>query len=349
MPPPQRVRTINPLLIILSTTLAVAISVVVLWLLFLARYAILFIYMSALLATGVSPIVQRIEHHARLPGTSWRPPRWLAILSVYLAAVAVVAGLSYAIFPPLIHQAQQLAENLPDMLHRAQLFLVRHGIEEHPLSLGQLLQMAPTGTDFWSALAGKFWALVGGFFGLIVIIVLSFYLLNESKQFFAGFLPLFPREWRHEVRRLTVELTNKVGSWMIGQIMLCSIIGATTAVGLGFMGIPYFYVLAVIAACGEFIPYAGPVLAALPGIAIGLTISWQTALLVAGFYLVQQQLENHVLVPQLMRHQVGLSSAGVIIAILVGTALLGILGAILAVPTAAVIQVVVQELGGGES
>jgi len=242
----------------------------------------------------------------------------------------------YAVVPPMIQQTQALLKHLPPMLDRAQQVLIAHGLESQRLSIGQIVRQTTT-TDLAGTLVAKFWNLVGGVFGLIVMVFLSFYLLVESGAFFDAIGGALTRRHRKDVREVSTRVTQQVGAWMVGQLLLCGIIGCTTALGLGLLGLPYFYVLALIAAVGEFIPYAGPVLAAIPGIGLALTTSWQLALFVTLFYLAQQQLEAHVLVPNLMQHQVGLSSAMVIIVIVLGTALLGILGAILAVPTAAVI------------
>ena len=174
--------------------------------------------------------------------------------------------------------------------------------------------------------------------------MLSFYLVNEPNGLFAGLMAFVPPVRRSQVRSALAEVTDKIGAWMVGQLMLSAIIGATTAIVLGILGIPYFFVLSVLAAVGELIPYAGPVIAAVPAIALAATSSWQMAVAVAGFFVVQQRFENDLLVPKLMQHQVGLSPASVIIAITIGSMLLGVLGAILAVPTAAIIQVVVSQL-----
>jgi len=135
-----------------------------------------------------------------------------------------------------------------------------------------------------------------------------------------------------------------VSAWLVGQLILSAIIGVTSMIWLVLLGIPYFYVLALIAAIGEFIPIVGPILAALPGLAIAFGSSWKLGLLVGGLYLAQQQLEANVLVPKLMERQVGLTPVTIMVALLLGGALLGVPGAILAVPTAAILQVVVQEL-----
>jgi predicted PurR-regulated permease PerM len=96
------------------------------------------------------------------------------------------------------------------------------------------------------------------------------------------------------------------------------------------------------------IPIVGPVISAIPAVAIAATVSWNKALLVALFFVAQQQLENHILVPKIMERQVGISAVTVIIALLIGGKLLGIVGAILAVPTAAILQVVLQEFAPRE-
>jgi predicted PurR-regulated permease PerM len=129
-----------------------------------------------------------------------------------------------------------------------------------------------------------------------------------------------------------------------GQLLLAGIIGGSAAVGLWLLGVPYFYVLALIAGIGEMIPVVGPILAAIPAVAVALSVSPSLALFVGLFFLVQQQFENHLLVPKLMERQVGISAVVVIVALLIGGSLLGIVGAILAVPTAAILQVLFEEL-----
>jgi predicted PurR-regulated permease PerM len=110
------------------------------------------------------------------------------------------------------------------------------------------------------------------------------------------------------------------------------------------MGIPFFYVLALISAIGEMIPIVGPFLAAIPAVAVAASVSFEKVLLVIVFFIVQQQIENHVLVPKIMERQVGVSAVTVVAALLIGGNLLGIVGAILAVPTAAILQVVFTEV-----
>ena len=127
-------------------------------------------------------------------------------------------------------------------------------------------------------------------------------------------------------------------------MILAGTIGVTAAIGLYLLGVPYFYVLALLAAIGEMVPVIGPVLSAVPAVLVAFSVSPRTALFVLIFLVVQQQFENHFLVPKVMERQVGVSAVTVIIALLLGGSLLGILGAVLAVPSAAILQVLLQEI-----
>jgi predicted PurR-regulated permease PerM len=169
-------------------------------------------------------------------------------------------------------------------------------------------------------------------------------MLVESQEIFNFFVRLFPRRRRAKVAEVSVLVTSKVSGWLGGQIFLGLVIGFTTAIGLGLMGVPYFYMLALIAGIGEMIPMVGPLISAVPAIAVAFTVSPGLALGVAVFFLVQQQLENAVLVPKVMGQTVGLNAVTVIGALVIGSELLGLAGALLAVPTAAIIQVLFEAL-----
>jgi predicted PurR-regulated permease PerM len=333
---------------LIAWTVAVVVAVVVaVWALYLVRQVIVLIYVSVLLAISFSPLVRLIERQTVLPvGT--RIPRWLAILIVYLGILGVVTAIALIVMPPLLTQARDFATHLPDLVDRAQRYLVARSILAERKTFGEIVQQAPGSTDVVGRALLTFWGLFGGMLGLVSIVILTFYLLVDADSVFAGIVRLFPRERRLRVHAVSRQIGIKVSAWLIGQLILAGVIGATSALWLGFLGVPYFYVLALIAAIGEMIPIVGPILAAIPGIMVALATSWKLALLVAAFYLAQQQLEANILVPKLMERQVGLTPVAIMVALLLGGALLGIPGAILAVPTAAILQVVFQELVGEE-
>ena len=313
--------------------------------LWFARNALLLIYVSVLLAIGFGPLVHSIEHRTYGPHGRRRVPRWLAILVIYVVIVGSLAIVGILVIPPLVSQARELWVQLPDLLDRGQQFLIRRGLLSQPISLAEVVRRAPGSSG--GAMGTVALAVTRVFeagFGFVTILILSFYLLTDSDMLFTGFAHLFPRAERPRVEEVAGQISTKVSAWLSGQIILAGTIGATAAIGLYLLHVPYFYVLALLAGIGEVIPMIGPILAAIPAVAVGFTVSPQTGLFVLIFFFLQQQVENHLLVPKIMGRQVGVSSVIVISALLIGGSVLGILGAILAIPSAAIVQVVTQEI-----
>jgi predicted PurR-regulated permease PerM len=333
----------NPRALIRYALVGLALTIAIAWTMYLVRGALLLIYMSVLVAIGLAPLVAAIERR-RWPGAK-RLPRWGAILIIYLCFLAFLVGLGLLVIPPLVTQARELWSALPGMLRQGQQWLIDRGLLSRELSFREALEQAPgTGSDAVGTLVAAVWGFVGGVFGLVTILILAFYLMVDAESFVRGFVRLFPRAERPRVEEGCRRISTKVSAWLGGQLLLAGIIGGTAALGLFLMGVPYFYVLALIAGIGEMIPIVGPLVAAVPAIAVAFTVSPTLALGVAIFFFAQQQFENHVLVPKVMERQVGVSAAAVIVALLVGGTLLGVVGAILAIPTVAILQVIFEEL-----
>jgi len=321
-------------------------GVLLAYVLYAIRETILNVYVSALFAMGISPLVRMIERQRVIP-IGKRLPRWLAILIIYASVIGFLVLLAMIVLPPLIEQAQELWRSLPEKFMEAQNALVRIGLLRRPVTIGEAVQQAPgagSATAITSTVFTTMRNVVGGVFGVITLLLLTFYMLVESRDIFSFFVKLFPPRERTRVAAVSATVAEKVSAWLGGQLLLGGVIGLTSTIGLWLMGVPYFYVLALISAVGELIPMLGPVLSAIPGILVAATVSPGLAIGVAIFYIVQQQLENTVLVPKIMGRQVGLSAVTVIIALGIGSQLLGIVGAILSVPTAAIAQVLFEEL-----
>jgi predicted PurR-regulated permease PerM len=339
--------TDNPRALIRYAIIGVALTMIVMWMAFLVRAALLVIYISMLVAIGLSPLVESLERRRH---RTQRLPRWAAILMIYLVIVGSLVGVAILVFPPLVEQARELWAAFPTLLHNAQQWLIQRGLLSRELTVQEAVQQSPVGgSDAVGTVVNAVWGIVGGIFGLVTILILTFYLLVDFDGIVRFFIRLFPRPERARVREATLRVTTKVSAWLGGQLLLAAIIGSTAAIGLWLMGVPYFYVLAMLAAIGEMIPVIGPILSAVPAIIVALTVSPPLALGVLVFFLIQQQFENHVLVPKVMERQVGISAVVVIIALLIGGSLLGIVGAILAVPTAAILQVLFEELTQNET
>jgi predicted PurR-regulated permease PerM len=321
-----------------------ALAVIVVWCAYIVRDALLIVYVSIVLAIGFSPIVRIIERQRVLP-VAKRIPRWLAILVLYLAILGSVALVIVLVFPPLVRQASALWDNLPAMFERVQQFLLSKGWLKEHLTMREAVERAPGGGgDAVGKVAGAVANVAGGLFGVVTILILTFYMLVDSWALREFALRLFPKRSRARVDAASRVVMTKVSAWLGGQLLLAGSIGATSAVGLWALGIPFFYVLALLSAVGEMIPIIGPILSAIPAIAVASTLGLKKVLFVVIFFVLQQQLENHILVPKIMSRQVGLSPVTVITSLLIGGSLMGIVGAILAVPTAAILQVVASEV-----
>ncbi|MGH2354378.1 MAG: AI-2E family transporter, partial [Chloroflexota bacterium] len=178
----------------------------------------------------------------------------------------------------------------------------------------------------------------------IFILVLALYLTQDSERiqrYLIGFLPLDRQE---QAAQITARIGERLGGWLRGQIMLSAIIGTMTLVGLSLIGVRYAVVLAMIAAIGEAVPLVGPIFSAVPAVIVAFFQSPLQGFLTLGLYILVQQLENNLVVPKVMERAVKLHPLAVMTALLTGSELLGVTGAILSVPVAAALSVVIQEV-----
>ena len=323
------------------TVAGVAILIATLW---AAREALMLVYISALIAMGFSPIVQLIEQ--RHASGRRRLPRWFAILILYAAMVGVLVLLGLMVIPPLVAQAEALWTRLPAHFNTFQNFLIRHKLMTHSVTLQEAVQSAPTGAsgNAVGTVLVAISSVIGGAFGLITILILSFYLLVEAHEMFEYLVRFVPASRRGDVAIAAREAVVKVSAWLRAQFTLAGVMGVFAASGLWLMNVPYFYVIALVAAIGETIPIVGPVIGGVTAVAVAITVSPKLALSVGVYFLVLHQLEANILVPKIMERRVGVSPVAVMVALRVGGALWGIIGAVLAIPTAAILSVIIEEL-----
>lgn len=318
-------------------------SGLLLWVLFLVRHILLVVYVAGLLAVGFGPMVRYLERRRLSARRRTRLPRWAAILVVYLGILGVITLTVSLVVPPLVDQSRELWSALPGYADRLQDVLTEYGVLSHRYTWSEMLRKVPSPGNTAAQVVDAIQGVIGAVGAVVTILVLPYYLLLEAGNLQRGFLSWFAPRHRDDVARITRNVTIKVSAWLGGQLLLSFIIGTTAAVGLWLLGVPYFYVLAVLCALGEMVPIVGPIFAAVPAILVALTVSIETGLFTAAYFVTQQFIENHFLVPRVMERQVGLSPVTVIVALLVGSELLGVVGALLAVPTAAIVQVLVQE------
>ena len=328
--------------LVIWTIAGLVIGVVVLWVLYLVRGVLLLLYISTLLAIGFSPAVHWFERR-RVGWLRATFSRGGAILIFYVLCLAMVALLAGVILPPLIAQTRELWQAMPGYVNNAEAMLVARGWLHVNWTWAEMLQKLPSPEFAFTSIVGAAESVFGALAALATIVVLPYYLLVEADDLQDGFLRLLPVDRRERLERVTDDVTLKVGAWLGSQMLLCVIIGGLASLSMWLIGVPYFYVLGLLAGLGELVPVVGPILAAIPALITGWAVSTQTMVIVAGYFAVQQVFENYVLIPRIMQKRVGVSAVTVIVALLVGTELLGVVGALLAVPTAAIVQVVLHE------
>jgi predicted PurR-regulated permease PerM len=311
------------------------------------RSALLLIYTSLLLATGLLPLIKKIERV--VGGRRWSPPRWSVISVVYAVFLGLVSIAALLIVPTLVAQADELSRRLPSMLASWQSGLVKHGWLARPLTIADAVQQtAPaTGPPDNAPIAIAASAVRGLAFGVVEIVtalILTFYILIDGPRVGTELARAIPSRHRARVTSVARDVTGRVSGWLQGNLFISAIMGSATALVMGLLGEPYFWVVALVAALAEAVPIAGPILAGLFAVLLALTVSGQLALWVALVFVVLHEVEANVLIPKVMERQVGVSSLAVFVALLIGAEWFGLAGAILAIPTTAIISAILEEL-----
>jgi predicted PurR-regulated permease PerM len=297
-----------------------------LWTLFLIRDLILLLFVCVIFVSALAPLVDRL--------VKMKFPKPLAIAVVYILIIAILAAIITLGLTPITTQTSSLVDKLT---------MAINSLSKGPLSQFSIKDQLP---NISSNLLTYTLDIFRSFITAVLVAVITFYILLDKERLEARLARLF--QDRENVRGLIKKIEIKLGGWMRGQLMLSLFVAVIIYVGLSVLGIPYALPLAIISGLFEVVPIIGPILSAIPGILIALTVSPVLALIVAGLYLIVQQLESHVLVPQVMKRAVGLNPLVVILAIAIGDRLLGVTGALLAVPIAVMVQILMDEYLNGE-
>jgi predicted PurR-regulated permease PerM len=312
------------------------------WSLYLVRNALTLVYLSFMLALGISPAIGWLERQPWF-GKKRKTPRWAAVIVFYLGALSILVAIYLIVVPPFIAQAGDLWTKAPEYVAKAQDWLVKHQLQKKAFTMSELLQRAPSPNEAVSGMIGVVHQVAGFILAAFTVVLLSIYFLLDGETLFRMYVRALPKESRGHLWKISSDVAQKVGAWMAGQAFLCVLIGATAGLGFWLIGLPYFYVMALICAIGELIPIVGPIMAAIPAVLVAATVSLNTAMITAAYLFVQQQIENNLIIPKLMKSQTGVSPLIVMVAIIVGGEFLGVIGALLAVPTAAVIQILIRD------
>jgi predicted PurR-regulated permease PerM len=299
---------------------------------------LLLVFLAVLLATAVEPLVNRLRRGPFSKGTG--------SLVVYLGLVLLVAVPVYLAVPSVVAQGAAFAQELPGRLAALRPLVepvqppaLRDALLGGLDRAGEAVRSPGAPGDEQLVLVGTTAARL--LFDTMTVFILGFYWLMERNAVKRFVLRLAGPRRAREVSEVWLEVEQKWGGWVRGQLVLMLAIGVMAGLGYVALGLPSPILLAAFAAAAEMIPMVGPFLAFLPAVLVAFTISPGTALAVVVFALVIQQIEGNVLVPRVMSHAAGISPLTVMLGILVGAALYGLPGAFLAVPVAAALQVIV--------
>jgi predicted PurR-regulated permease PerM len=327
-----------------ATLVAVAVACAFL-LAYLFRGALLLLFLAILISTALKPIAGRLRRSGASPLTS--------ALAVYGLLVVILIGIVVAGAPMLASQASQMLEGLPKTYQRIHEYLagISHPIakrivSELPDELPKTLDLdsEETAGAIQAAVQGAGYgrvALQGLLAGLATILLAFYWSLYEDRAIRACLL-VVPSGKRDAARDLVAEVQNKLGAFLRGQFLLCAIMAVMAFVVYWLIGLPYVVALAVAAGCLEAVPVFGPVLAAVPALAVALSVSPTKAAWTLAAIVIMQQIEGNVLVPRIMDRSVGVSSIVTLLAILALSSMGGLAGAVLAIPFAAIVQLLFE-------
>jgi predicted PurR-regulated permease PerM len=302
------------------------------------------VFVAAFLAIGLDPVVRFLQRHGL-------PRRGLAVTVVFLLVIAVVGGFMAVLVPTVISQGNTLVQALPqdvDNLLKTpwlQKLDADYGvISKASAELQAKVSDGGTIMSLFGGVLGAGKAVLSGFVSTITVLVLTLYFLASLRGIAESFYRLVPASRRPRVRSLGDEIIRRIGGYVAGQVAVASINGVCSFIMMTIVGVPYSLVLAIVVAILGLIPLVGATLGAVIVALVGLFHSWEHCVIIAAYYVVYQQLENYLIAPRIMSRTVSVPGAVALVAALAGAALLGVLGALVAIPVAAAILLIIQEV-----
>ena len=311
------------------------------WFLFAIRDILLLLFLAIILSSAIQPIVDRLEKK--------KIPRALTTSTIYILVLFILFWFFNIITPILGGELKELGSVLGVYLGNFnETFNGYVNMVSNWNILDQLTTikdstsggMAQLGANLFSNTVGIF----TGLFKAMIVLSLSFYMIVKKDGAWGFVNSIVPKKYEEYAIGLIQRIQHQVGRWMIGQFVLVGIIFTLEYIVLLLLNVPLALTLALLGGILEIIPYIGPTLSVIPAILIGLTVSPWVAVAVFLAYVLIQQLENHIIVPLLMKKAVGLNPVVVILVLLIGGKLAGVAGLILAVPLTAATSVVWDDL-----
>lgn len=304
-----------------------------------ARAVLIRALIALFLAISLDPAVRML--------TRWHIRRGLAVLVIVLVSLGLVAGFLQSVIPAMVDQFQALVKDFPGYLA---------SLQRRSASFRELSDRFHLTTQIENLIAGLPARLGNGLLGLtgrlfsalfstLTVAVLTIYFMADLPRLRRGVVLLFPRAHRAQVGRIADVMINKVGAYMIGNILISIVAGAASFAAFEGLGMPFALPLAFAVALFDLIPMIGATLGAVVCVLVALltTSLWPTTVLLIAFFVIYQQLENYLIAPRILLGAVKLSAAAVLLAGLIGGTALGLIGALMAIPVAAGATVLLSE------
>ena len=332
--PTRRTRTLRSDIVF---TFALAIGLYLAW---LVRNVLVLLYVSALFAVVLMPVVRGIM---KLRIGKWQPNRGLSILILFLA-VAGFATLFFAFaLPPVVHDLREFVNELPtrgpELLSRIRRIPLMQRVDVSALNA----KLQDFGTNFatYLLLSIRNWA--SKLFDIITSIILTVYFMLEGETAYHWILSFFPVDMRQRLDVTLARAEIRMGKWLLGQATLMLVLGLSSTILFLALKVRYAYALGVLMGIFNIIPIAGAIITVTLALLVAAIDSWGRVLGIAIFYAIYAQIETSFLTPRIMRSSVDLPALGIIVALLLGAAFDGIVGAMVAVPTAVLVAVLLDE------
>jgi predicted PurR-regulated permease PerM len=328
----------SPFFIGLSAAAGVAVTVGLVGMIITVRDVLVLIGLALFLAIGLEPAVSVLARR--------KFPRWAAVITVLVAALAVVGGFLAAAIPPLARQATQFLTQAPTMLSQLQNHHSMLGRLNDRMHLQQRLQRTLSGdaSGLVNGLLGAGQVVFSALASTVILVALTVYFVVDLPRIRATLYRLVPHSRRPRAILLGDEIFAKVGGYVLGNLLISLIAGVLTFAFLMIVGVPYPLLLGIFVAILDLLPVIGSTIAGVAVCLVALSVSLHVCLATIGFFLVYRLAEDYLLVPRIIGRVVKVPALVTVVAVLLGGALLGIVGALVAIPAAAALLLLAQEV-----
>jgi len=316
---------------------AMALACYLAWLL---REELVLLYVSGLFAVVLSPLV---ESTGRFRIGRWQPFRTSALLFLMLGLAGAIAAFGFLALPPVITDLEEFGRETPTRLPELVDHIQRIPLAQHLTSsnFGAELQSIASHTAASLLLSIKEWA--GKLFDIVMGGILTVYFILEGEQAYRWFLSFVPVENRDRLDRTLQRARFRMDKWLIGQGSLMLILGVASTITFLMLKVRYAYALGVLMGALNIIPVLGGVIGITLALLSAAIDSWGSMAGVAAFYAVYVWIENSFLIPRIMQNRLNLPGLAVLISLLIGSVLAGVVGAMVSIPTAVLVAVLLDE------